>query len=224
MNIIAVGEAASYRELVEKFGEGHQYFHFTSAHDARRHLEDADALFDFIIDEDPTQVEYYKDKKKPVIFLNTVKTTLAEICTPVEGDITATVVGFNGLPTFVNREMLEVSLHRESDKDRAVEFCKNLKSSFSIVKDQVGFVTPRIICMIINEAYLTAQDGTASRADIDLAMKLGTNYPFGPFEWTLRIGIKHVYEVLEALYRVTKDERYRVSDLLTSEYKAKMTR
>ena len=95
---------------------------------------------------------------------------------------------------------------------------KDLGSDFLVVDDRVGLVTPRVICMIINEAYYTVQEGTASREDIDIAMKLGTNYPFGPFEWCQRIGVRHVYELLEAVYDDTKDERYKICPLLKKEY------
>ena len=65
-----------------------------------------------------------------------------------------------------------------------------------------------------NEAYITAEEGTASREDIDLAMKLGTNYPFGPFEWAKRIGIANVLKLMDALYASTNDERYKACDSL----------
>ena len=42
--------------------------------------------------------------------------------------------------------------------------------------DRVGMVTPRVMAMIINEAYFTVQEGTATKSDIDLGMQLGTNY------------------------------------------------
>jgi 3-hydroxybutyryl-CoA dehydrogenase len=72
--------------------------------------------------------------------------------------------------------------------------------------------------MIINEAYYTVQEGTANRDDIDQAMKLGTNYPMGPFEWCKKIGITDVYETLEALYNDTHDERYKICSLLKHDY------
>ena len=86
------------------------------------------------------------------------------------------------------------------------------------VGDRVGMVTPRVICMIINEAFYTLQEGTASREDIDSGMKLGTGYPFGPFEWSERIGIRHVYELLEAMWEDTHEERYKICPLLKKEY------
>ena len=88
----------------------------------------------------------------------------------------------------------------------------------TIVQDRVGLVTPRIIAMIINEAYFTVMEGTASRADIDTGMKLGTNYPMGPFEWAGKWGIGNIYELLESLYNDTKDERYKICPLLKQEY------
>jgi 3-hydroxybutyryl-CoA dehydrogenase len=62
------------------------------------------------------------------------------------------------------------------------------------------------------------QEGTASKEDIDTSMKLGTNYPFGPFEWANKIGIKHVYETIEAIYLDTHDERYKVCPMLKTMY------
>jgi 3-hydroxybutyryl-CoA dehydrogenase len=49
-------------------------------------------------------------------------------------------------------------------------------------------------------------------------MKLGTAYPHGPFEWAEMIGIKHVFEVLNALYLDTHDDRYKICSLLKTEY------
>jgi 3-hydroxybutyryl-CoA dehydrogenase len=84
-------------------------------------------------------------------------------------------------------------------------------------EDRVGLVTPRVMCMIINEAYLTLQEGTADRADIDLAMKLGTNYPGGPFEWAERWGLGEVSRMLHCLQSATGDPRYKRSKLLIEE-------
>ena len=61
-------------------------------------------------------------------------------------------------------------------------------------------------------------EGTATREDIDAGMKLGTNYPLGPFEWATSWGIANIYELLEALYLDSKDERYKVCPQLKQEY------
>jgi 3-hydroxybutyryl-CoA dehydrogenase len=75
-------------------------------------------------------------------------------------------------------------------------------------------VMPRILCMLINEASFALMEEVASPADLDTAMKLGTNYPRGPIEWADRIGIRQVVSVLRALHADLGEERYRISPLL----------
>ena len=125
-----------------------------------------------------------------------------------------TVFGFCGLPTLLNRPLLEVSLYHEADREKLAETCAALGTDYRIVADRVGLVTPRVICQIINEACFTVQEGTATMQDVDLGMKLGTNYPRGPFAWANAIGVERVYAVLEALWHDTHDERYKVCPLL----------
>jgi 3-hydroxybutyryl-CoA dehydrogenase len=69
--------------------------------------------------------------------------------------------------------------------------------------------------MIINEAYLALGEQVSSREDINTAMKLGTNYPFGPFEWAERIGPARVARLLTKLSE--SQPRYAPAPLLLKE-------
>jgi 3-hydroxybutyryl-CoA dehydrogenase len=60
-------------------------------------------------------------------------------------------------------------------------------------------IAERVILAIVNEAYRAAGDRVATPEDIDLAMRLGANHPFGPFEWADRTGIHEVVVMLDAL-------------------------
>ena len=124
------------------------------------------------------------------------------------------IFGFCGLPTLLNRPLLEVSLFHEADREKLAEICAALGTDYRVVADRVGLVTPRVICQIINEACFTVQEGTATMQDVDLGMKLGTSYPRGPFAWANAIGVERVYAVLKALWHDTHDERYKVCPLL----------
>jgi 3-hydroxybutyryl-CoA dehydrogenase len=219
MNILIIGEEQHLAECSAKFGDAHAYTRASNHQEAEKFLHSGSLVFDFVLEENPAQIEVYSNKKTTA-FINTAKISLAEATLGIGTSMAATLFGFNGMPTFVNRPLLEVSLRKQEDKPALENVCKMLAAGFSLVDDRVGLVTPRIICMIINEAYYTVQDGTATREDIDLAMKLGTNYPYGPFEWCQRIGIRHVYELLEAVYNDTKDERYKICALLKKEYLA----
>ena len=82
------------------------------------------------------------------------------------------------------------------------------------VADQPGLVAARTLAMLVNEAADAVQQGVCDPAGADAAMKLGVNYPAGPFEWLARWGAPAVVRVLEALDAHYRGERYRVSPWL----------
>lgn len=84
----------------------------------------------------------------------------------------------------------------------------------SRVDDIPGLVALRTVCMLANEAADGVVQGIASAADIDTAMRYGTNYPEGPLAWADRLGAGLVMRVLANLQAHYGEERYRVSPLL----------
>ena len=82
------------------------------------------------------------------------------------------------------------------------------------VADQPGLVVARTLAMLVNEAADAVQQGVCDSAGADAAMKLGVNYPAGPFECLGRWGAPAVVQVLEALDAHYRGERYRVSPWL----------
>lgn len=211
MKILVVGEKSSFSECQDKFGASHTYVHQDNPEDNGR-LAPADVVFNFTHDTGSFP------KAEVPVFYHSAKVNLAQRFAGRSAEMPKLAFGFNGMPTLFNRELLEVSTYRTSDADYLKKLMTELNTDFQIVDDRVGMVTPRVVCMIINEAYYTVQEKTASREDIDVAMKLGTNYPFGPFEWCQRIGVRNVYELLDAMYTDTHDERYKICPLLKHEY------
>ncbi len=215
MKVLVVGPESNLQEFKDKFSANLEVFAFDDYSFDAQTLESADVIFDFFVGDNPEQFEMYADLATDV-FVNATKISLAELAY-YQDDLICNLYGFNGLPTFINRQYLEVSA-LEDQQEGLKSICKALGTEHIAVDDRVGMVTPRVVCMIINEAFFTLQEGTASVEDIDKGMKLGTNYPFGPFEWCDKIGIQHVYEVLEAIYDDTKDERYKICPLLKKQY------
>jgi 3-hydroxybutyryl-CoA dehydrogenase len=70
------------------------------------------------------------------------------------------------------------------------------------------------MAMLANEAAFALAEGAADEATIDLAMRLGANYPIGPLAWLRRTGPGRVLRVLEHLRTVFAEERYRVAPRL----------
>ena len=142
---------------------------------------------------------------KPVI-IHSVIQPLAGLALP------SNLYRINGWTTFLNRPVWEIA---GAENETVETLFKALNIKINFVKDEPGFISARVIAMIINEAYFALEDDVSSKAEIDTAMKLGTNYPFGPFEWAAVIGLKNIVALLQQLYLT--DRRYKPSQLLIIE-------
>ncbi|MBL8278909.1 MAG: 3-hydroxyacyl-CoA dehydrogenase [Pelomonas sp.] len=80
--------------------------------------------------------------------------------------------------------------------------------------DTPGLIVARTIAMLVNEAHDAVQQGVCSEEGADAAMKLGVNYPAGPFEWAALWGERPIVDLLDALDAYYRGERYRVSPYL----------
>ena len=85
--------------------------------------------------------------------------------------------------------------------ERAEAFFASLGRHVAWVEDAPGLVLGRIVCQLVNEACFAVTEGVGTPEDIDDGMKLGLNYPRGPFGWLEAIGPHHVLAVLDALRR-----------------------
>jgi 3-hydroxybutyryl-CoA dehydrogenase len=142
---------------------------------------------------------------KPV-FINSVTQTLVDLNAP------RNILRINGWPGFLRRPTWEI----------AGEINENIKSGLektgikiNVAADEPGLIAARIIAMIINEAYFALNDEVSSKKEIDTAMKLGTNYPYGPFEWAALIGKNNILELLQKLSLT--DTSYQPAELLIKE-------
>jgi len=79
-----------------------------------------------------------------------------------------------------------------------------------------NYIFARTLVTIINEASLALDEGVASAADIDTAMRLGTNYPKGPLEWASIIGKERCRDLLSALNDEVPDGRFTPARSLAS--------
>ena len=162
--------------------------------------KNADAFFSLKDDKIQTG---FNALAKPVI-INSVVQTLAGLA--------PNVYRINGWATFLSRQVWEIA----GAASGAIESVfKALDIKINFVKDEPGFISARVIAMIINEAYFALEDNVSSKVEIDTAMKLGTNYPFGPFEWCKMIGAENILALLQQLYLT--DSRYKPSQFLIKE-------
>ncbi|HJX11042.1 MAG TPA: 3-hydroxyacyl-CoA dehydrogenase family protein [Candidatus Binatia bacterium] len=127
------------------------------------------------------------------------------------------IVGFATFYPLKDRKLVELAAGlrgAESATSAAEQLFKALGKDTVRVKDAAGLTFPRIVSLIINEAARSLEEGVAAAEEIDVAMKLGVNYPQGPLRWGDQIGLDEVLAVLEGLGRETGDDRYRPAPLL----------
>jgi len=168
---------------------------------------DADAVIDLLFEQNGYDVSHLNNYLTKPVFVNSMNKTIVEIGLPF--------IRINAWPSFLKRNTAEVSIADEVNKNKTEKILNLLNRNPEWVPDIKGFISPRVVSMIINEAYFTLEENVSTKEEIDIAMKLGTNYPYGPFEWSKKIGLKNIAGLLTELSITEK--RYEPASLLLKE-------
>jgi 3-hydroxybutyryl-CoA dehydrogenase len=201
MEIVVIADGIIQNEFNDKgIPERLQVQHVTSIADAH---DRADAYFFLLPEHELQQNLSAIEKLNKLVFTNAVTTTLEEL--------PANCVRLNAWPGFLFGSALEV-VATEHNKAAATRVLDMLQWKYHFIPDVIGMITPRTVAMIVNEAYFALGDEVSTKQEIDIAMKLGTGYPFGPFEWSEKIGEEKIIHLLHTLSLT--DKRYEVAPLL----------
>ncbi len=164
---------------------------------------EADAYFDLTFED--FGAVFQNINNKPVFISSVIRPS---------NELTSSASRINAWNGFLKRDIVEVTINNDSAK----QVLEKLGWKYQQVPDVPGMISARVIAMIINEAYFALGDEVSTKADIDTAMKLGTNYPFGPFEWSEKIGLHNIYRLLKRLSQ--SDDRYQPAPALEQALKA----
>ena len=152
-------------------------------------VSSAEVVIDLLFE--PAHLDSLKSLTEALVIINSVDRTLPET--------DERFVRINGWPTLLQSTAVEASCLREDLKEKISAIFSLFHKKIEWLPDTIGFVTPRVISMIINEAFIALKEGVSTAEEINTAMKLGTNYPYGPFDWAARIGIQRVNALLQKL-------------------------
>ncbi|HWR32794.1 MAG TPA: 3-hydroxyacyl-CoA dehydrogenase family protein [Chitinophagaceae bacterium] len=204
MKITVIADDALKEELLTKGLDDSVYVQWLNEPLA---VNGINCCIDLLFINSEQRIEALKESSAGIIIINAVSSCL--------GGLPENFVRINGWPTFLKRKLVEAS----GRNDEMKHTCEKIFSAFGKktewTPDIPGFISARVVSQIINEAYFALEEKVSSKQEIDTAMKLGTNYPYGPFEWSQKIGLKNVYELLLALSK--ENSMYEPSSLLKSD-------
>jgi 3-hydroxybutyryl-CoA dehydrogenase len=161
-------------------------------------IADADVYMDLLFELNPERTQQLKQLQPKPVIVNAVPWTTKEIG--------ADFIRINAWPGLLQRPITEIALPDAVSEASIKAIFEQWQWQYVLAPDIPGMITARVLATIINEAYYTLDAQVSTRAEIDIAMKLGTNYPYGPFEWSDKIGLTRVYELLTQLSHA--DKRY----------------
>lgn len=170
-------------------------------------IADADVYVDLLFEPDVERTQHLKRLLPKPVIVNSVSYTTKKIG--------ADFIRINAWPGLLQRPVIEAALPTAVNDAVLKDIFGQLQWNYILAPDIAGMITARVLAAIINEAYYTLGARVSTREEIDIAMKLGTSYPYGPFEWATKIGLNRIYELLVELSKV--DERYRPAPLLAAE-------
>ncbi|HEY0750777.1 MAG TPA: 3-hydroxyacyl-CoA dehydrogenase family protein [Chitinophagaceae bacterium] len=191
MQVLVISEEEQFKELI------------TSGQDEKLemirldvlppHTEDEkyDTVIDLEFENTPDRIKTLKNLGAGLVIINNVEHRLTET--------DASFIRINGWKTFLKAPVIEAAFINQQAKEKADEFFILIHKKLKWLPDEPGLVSARVISMIINEAYLAMSEELSTKQEIDTAMKLGTGYPMGPFEWAESIGVKKVESLLKKM-------------------------
>lgn len=163
-----------------------------------------DACIDLLFENDPGRIAWLRSLECPIL-INAVHATLEDI-----GE--KNMIRINAWPGFFGKPLVEAAAIDSAPKEAATALLQRMGRKVAWVPDVAGFISGRVISSIINEAFFALEESVSTAEEIDVAMKLGTNYPYGPFEWGQKIGLQSVFTLLQRLS--AEQGRYQPSSLL----------
>jgi len=181
-------------------------------------LDDAARQADLVIEAVPERMELkveifaQVDRVAPahaILASNTSSLSITEMAAATRR--APQVVGLHFFNPVHRMKLLEIVRALETSEKtlaQCEEVGRRMGKECVTVRESPGFVTSRINAMIGNEAFYMLQEGVASAADIDKALKLGLNHPMGPFELVDLVGLDTRLAILRFLHR-TLGEKFR---------------
>jgi 3-hydroxybutyryl-CoA dehydrogenase len=183
-------------------------------------LAECDLVIESVVEDLATKLELFAEldgvcKEGAILATNT--STLSVTDMAVRTGRPERVCGvhfFNPAPMMALVEIVETLVSSAETIAEVRQFAEACGKSPVLVKDRAGFIVNALLFPYLNNAIRMLENGTATRDDIDAAMKGGANFPMGPFALLDLVGLDTSLSILDALYAEFADPNYSAAPLL----------
>jgi 3-hydroxybutyryl-CoA dehydrogenase len=183
-------------------------------------LSDCDLVLESIVEDLETKKQLFGELDRLVkdgALLATNTSTLPVVEMAIVTSRPERVCGihfFNPAPAMALVEVVRTLLSSDEAIDEARAFAEACGKSPVVVEDRAGFIVNGLLFPYLNNAVRMLENRTASRDDIDAAMKGGCNFPMGPLALLDLVGLDTSLAILDALYVEFRDPNYAAVPLL----------
>ncbi len=150
-----------------------------------------------------------------VLATNTSSLSVTEIS--VATSRPSKVVGmhwFNPAPVLKLVEVVRTVVTEQEVVDDVTALAERLGKKPVVIGDKAGFIANALLFGYLNHAVSMLESHYATREDIDAAMRLGCGYPMGPLALLDLIGLDTAYEILDTMYRQSRDRLHAPAPIL----------
>ena len=183
-------------------------------------LADCDLVVESVVEDLAVKKQLFVELDRIVkdgAILATNTSTLPVVEMAVETGRPERVVGvhfFNPAPAMSLVEVVRTLLSSDETVAEAVAFAEACGKGPVVVEDRAGFIVNALLFPYLNNAVRMLENRTASRDDIDAAMKGGCGFPMGPLALLDLVGLDTSVAILDALYAEFRDPNYAAVPLL----------
>ncbi|MFH1123092.1 MAG: 3-hydroxyacyl-CoA dehydrogenase family protein [Pseudomonadota bacterium] len=191
-------------------------------------LKDVDFVVEAVLEDLELKKTVFKEldaicRPEVILASNTSSMSITEIAAATKRpDKVCGLHFFNPVPIMRLVEIIRGYASSDQTIATATALAKRMgKVTVEVKKDTPGFIVNRIMMPHFIEAIKIVEEGIASIADVDIAVKNGLNYPMGPFELMDLTGIDIAYSVGEYLYKeLNKESKWVSPNLLKTMIRA----
>ena len=183
-------------------------------------LVDVDLVIESVVEDLAVKKDLFAEldsicKPETILATNTSTLPVVEMAMATgRPDLVCGIHFFNPAPAMALVEVVRPITASDTTVASAVDFAAACGKDPVEVKDQAGFIVNALLFPYLNNAVRLYEQGVATVADIDTAMKGGCGFPMGPFALLDLVGLDTSLAILDALYEEFRDPNYAAVPLL----------